>query len=144
MIVIDDHNGLLGKSGKYLRLKENPTAKEGYRKWFTEFRSLSRVIYGFSDCPERFMMDQQLRAGSSVLAGFFFVEYGCFVVCLESFRQTLRPFGLPAKHDPRVLDHWHQCDTSDKWYLIHHWDALMKRLVYLARTNTGHAKKTWE
>ena len=68
-MAIDDHNGLTGKSGKYIGLRCNPTTQEGYRKLFTELRSFSQVIYGFSDCLERFMMDLQLRADASLLAG---------------------------------------------------------------------------
>jgi hypothetical protein len=84
VVIIDDHTGLTGRSGKYLGLRDNQLAKYVYRRLFTEPQSFSRVVYGFSDWPDRFVMDQQLRADSSLVAGMS-IEYGCFPVSLESF-----------------------------------------------------------
>ncbi|MFM7988379.1 MAG: hypothetical protein ACKPKO_54615, partial [Candidatus Fonsibacter sp.] len=70
VVIIDDHNALIDeKNSKYLGVREHEQAFTGYRRLFTELRSMSRVVYGFSDCPERFQMDVKLREDSRLLAG---------------------------------------------------------------------------
>ena len=59
---------------------------------------------------------------------------------LESFWQTIKPFGLPSKRNPRVTDPWHHCDTSEKWYLIHDWDALINQHGLDVRTWACYAE----
>ncbi|MFM7987762.1 MAG: hypothetical protein ACKPKO_51465, partial [Candidatus Fonsibacter sp.] len=65
------------------------------------------------------------------------MAYGRFLVSLESFWKQIKSVAWRTKHDPSALNPWHHCDSSDQWRLIHYWDALMKRLVYLARINAG-------
>ncbi|MFM7990202.1 MAG: hypothetical protein ACKPKO_63890, partial [Candidatus Fonsibacter sp.] len=67
VVIIDDHNALSDeKNNSYLgvRGKTNKPLK-GTGDFFTELRSFSRVIYAFSDCPERLIPD-----GYKALRGF--------------------------------------------------------------------------
>jgi hypothetical protein len=64
---LDDQNGFVGKSCKRIGMKGNPLAQEGYRTLLTEFRSFSRVIYGLSECLERFMMYPQTTGGFTII-----------------------------------------------------------------------------
>ncbi|MFM7984088.1 MAG: hypothetical protein ACKPKO_32660, partial [Candidatus Fonsibacter sp.] len=57
VVIIDDHNALIDGSGRYLGVRGNEQALLGYRRYFTELQSFSKVIYGCSDCPERFPMN---------------------------------------------------------------------------------------
>ena len=120
--MIDDHNGLCEhKTSKYLGLSSNPKAVVHYGFFFfTEVANFKRVVYWFSDCPAIIGMDKQLRHDSAKLAGMS-MKYG-FPICLESVWQSIKSFGLPSKHNPPVLDPWHHCDSSSKWFLILFWD----------------------
>ncbi|MFM7990397.1 MAG: hypothetical protein ACKPKO_64880 [Candidatus Fonsibacter sp.] len=46
--------------------------------------------------------------------------------------------------DPNLLRPRQHADASDKWMLVHHWDALLKRLVHIARTNMGIGIASWD
>ena len=60
VIVVDAHNGFQLRNN-YTGLKHNtPTGKtvfEEYHAFFDELSHFAQVVYGYSDCSERFQMD---------------------------------------------------------------------------------------
>ena len=94
------------------------------------------VIYCYSPCPERFQMDMRLSGDSTMLASMS-KHFGCLPVNIEPFWLSIAPFALPSRSDPRAKDPWHHCDPTGKWALIHFWDILIKKLMYLALADCG-------
>ena len=154
VIVVDDHNGLCGKGSKYIGLNPNEAATETeraqrtqvlreYCDFFTELTYFGRVVYCYSPCPERFQMGMRLSNDSTMLAGMS-KQFGCLPVNIEPFWLSLEPFTLPSRSDPHVRDPWHHCDPTGKWILVHLWDALIKKLIYLALSNCGTPIYCWD
>ena len=56
-------------------------------------------------------MDPRLRRDSSALGGMS-MQFGCLPVSIESHWQTIEPFGLPNRNDPRSKNSWHHADTT--------------------------------
>ena len=137
VIVIDEHNGLCDKAGRNVGLKhsddelgEQVRAKQCeilsvYGRFLIELPSLSKVIYCYPACPDRFAMDPRLRRDSSALGGMS-MSFGCLPVSIESHWQTIEPFGLPNRSDPRINDPWHHADTTNKYLLVQFWDSFVE------------------
>ena len=154
VIVVDDHNGLCGKESTYIGLNPREAATEtekeqrqqalrDYSDFFTELTYFGRVIYCYSPCPERFQMDMRLSGDSTLLADMS-KHFGCLLVNIEPFRLSLEPFTFPSRSDPCIRDPWRHCDPTGKWILIHLWDALIKKLIYLALSNCGTPLNSWD
>ena len=88
-------------------------------------------------------MNWRFRQYLCLLAGVS-KHVGCFPVKIEALWQSIEPFGLPTRSNPHVKPPWHHCDPTGTDMLIHMWGALLKKLVYVARANTGHAITSWE
>ena len=82
VIVVDAHNGLqLGNNYTGLKHK-TPTGKtvfEEYHAFFDELSYFAQVVYGYSDCSERFQMDptldEEARTCALAAKGFGLIPY---------------------------------------------------------------------
>ena len=110
--------------GEQVRSKQSEILY-AYGLFFTELTYYSKVVYCYSPCPERFVMDPRLRRDSSALGGMS-MQFGCLPVSIESHWQTIEPFGLPNRSDPRIKDPWHRVDTTNKYLLVYFWGLVVE------------------
>ena len=119
VIVIDAHNGLqLGNNYTGLKYK-SPTGKtifEEYHAFFDELYYFAQVVYGYSDCSERFQMDptldEEARTCAVVARGFGMMPYS-----LKDFGETIKPFCLGMESGGRSLNCWHHTDYNAQYKL---------------------------
>ena len=145
VIVIDAHNGLqLGNNCTGLKHR-TPTGKivvEEYHAFLDELYYSAQVVYGYSDCSERFQTDPTVdeEARTCAVAA---RSYGLIPYYLKYFWETIKPFCLGMESVGRSLNCWHHCDYGDQFKLQYFVDQLIKKLTYLAVTNSwGGAQRT--
>ena len=80
----DAHNGLhmnlLYYTGLNYMTPSGRSIYQEYKMLFDELFHFSQVVYCYSDCPERFGMDQEPRALASIAR-----DYGIIMYCVSSF-----------------------------------------------------------
>ena len=138
VIVVDAHNGLQ-MGNNYTGLKhKTPTGRTMYEEYQTLLDELSyfaQVVYGYSDCSERFQMDSTLDEEARTCA-VIARNYGLIPYSLRDFWETIKPFCLGMESAGRSLNCWHHCDYGDQFKLQYFWDQLIKKLTYLAVANS--------
>ena len=97
-------------------MKHNtPTGKtvfEEYHAFFDELSYFAQVVYGYSDCSERFQMDPMLdeEARTCAVAA---RDSGLIPYSLKDFWETSKPFCLGMESGGRSLNCWHHSDYGD-------------------------------
>ena len=138
VIVIDAHNGLqMGSSYTGFKYK-TPTGKtmyDEYKAFFEELSCFAQVVYGYSDCSERFQMDPRLDE-EALTCAVTARQYGLIPYSLKDHWETIKPFCLGMESAGRSLNCWHHCDYGDQYKLQYFWDQLIKKLSYLAIANS--------
>jgi hypothetical protein len=89
------------------------------------------MVYGYSDCSERFQMDPVLDEEARTCA---VAARNCCLIpySLKDFWETIKPFCLGMVSGGRSLNCWHHSDYGDQFKLQYFWDHLIKKLTYLA------------
>ena len=100
-----------------------------------ELSRFSQVVYCYSDCPERFGMDEQLEQDSRVLAATA-RHYGLLTFSMAAHWDLIKPFCLGMESGGQRVNLWHHADFQEQHRLQHLWDRLVKRLAYMAVANS--------
>lgn len=139
VIVLDAHKGLqmhniaytgFGYTAPHARyiLQESEALME-------ELKPCSQVVYGYSDCVERFTMNIRLHKQTRSCAVFARSD-GLLAFALSNFWQSIMPFLLGMASNGTRMTCWHHTDYGDQLKLQYLSDHLIKTLSYLALRNS--------
>ena len=98
-------------------------------------RTFHKVVYGYSDCAERFQMGERLDEEArtcAVLAR----NYGVIHYALSHSRESIKPFCLGMDSGGRRMNCWHPTDYGYQYRLQYFWDQLINNMTYMALANS--------
>ena len=118
VIAIDAHNGLqMGNT--YTGLQYNsPSGRTMYQEYCSfvdELSHIAQAVYAYSDCAERFQMDERLDEEArtcAVLAR----SYGMIPYAWSTFWEYIKPFWLGMESGGRSMNCWHHTDWTARSY----------------------------
>ena len=95
-----------------------------------ELSRLSRAVFYFSDCAERFQMSPHLDIESRA-PGNLARDYGIILYSMARFWERIKPFCLGMESSGLHLNRWHHTDYESQWRCPHWWGNLGKQLTYV-------------